>query len=77
MKVAADKACRCGRPKQIGQAVCSQCWGKLPARVKNDLYLERGNGFVKAYRDACQILHNQQEAAEAVTERSRQMGLFR
>ncbi|TAL08374.1 MAG: hypothetical protein EPO02_12895 [Nitrospirae bacterium] len=41
--------CLCGAEKRPKKAFCTNCYGLLPAGLRNRLYLGIGNGFEQAY----------------------------
>jgi hypothetical protein len=56
MDVLLNPQCRCGRAKQLRQAICSRCWNKLPRDARDALYQKVGGGFRAAYERACNLL---------------------
>lgn len=58
IKALTATACRCGRKKQRGMALCSKDWRQLPTVLRHDLYKKMKAGFEEAYEAACDFLDN-------------------
>jgi hypothetical protein len=55
--VLASEECQCGLLKCPNEAFCSWCYNRLPAELRDGLWLEIGNGFEQVYEAAVDWLN--------------------
>lgn len=48
--------CRCGQQKLNGNTFCKSCYFGLPPKLRRALYNRVGEGYEKAYAEACEFL---------------------
>lgn len=58
-----SETCRCGSRKRPMETLCGSCYYKLPQSNRRALYNRLGQGYEKAYADACNYLDSERELA--------------